>query len=80
MTQIIVPLTPGAYIYSSQWNPHHFWLATIADSVAGKNTSSLYLTDLQGRTIREISDVIEVVLVGTIVFLVIRRRFFNKKN
>lgn len=32
-----------------QWNPQHFWLATIADSSAGGGISpTLYLSDLQG--------------------------------
>jgi Tol biopolymer transport system component len=48
---ITVPFTPGAYIYNLQWNPHHFWLATIADSIAGETSPLLYLTDLSGQNL-----------------------------
>ena len=49
--QSTVPFTPGAYIYDLQWNPHHFWLATIADRIAGETSPLLYLTDLEGQNL-----------------------------
>jgi Tol biopolymer transport system component len=50
-TQVIVPLTPRTLVADFQWNPHHFWLATIADKIAGENSPTLYITDLQGRNL-----------------------------
>jgi len=50
-TSIFLPLVPDAFISDFAWNPHHFWLATISDHVAGKTSPYLYLTDLQGHNL-----------------------------
>jgi Tol biopolymer transport system component len=49
-TLISVPITPGTIVYDMQWNPHHFWLATIAEAKpgGGARSETLYLSDLAG--------------------------------
>lgn len=46
-TEIALPISPDNFVFSFQWNPRHYWLATLA----GKNNSqvSLYVSDLNGR-------------------------------
>lgn len=50
-TSVFLPLVPYALIDDLQWNPHHFWLATISDHVTGEIQPYLYLTDLQGHNL-----------------------------
>jgi Tol biopolymer transport system component len=45
---IPVPVALNAFIYGLQWNPRHFWLATLADSTPGTTTPTLYVSDLAG--------------------------------
>jgi Tol biopolymer transport system component len=47
-TTASAPLTPGTTTFTLQWNPHHDWLATIAESMPGAVTYNLYISDLQG--------------------------------
>ena len=47
-TQITIPLTPATSVHALQWSPHHFWLAVLADKVAGEDSPTLYLTDVYG--------------------------------
>jgi WD40 repeat protein len=51
-TMIPVPINSGTVTYAMQWNPHHLWLATIAESAPGEGaaSSTLYLSDLQGHS------------------------------
>src|SRR6266566_610196 len=46
-TPITVPI-PATLVYDLEWNPHHYWLATIADSQPGDPSSLVYLSDLAG--------------------------------
>jgi len=50
-TQITLPLTPGVFVNDLGWSPHHFWLATLADSQPGEISPTLYLTDLEGHNL-----------------------------
>jgi Tol biopolymer transport system component len=52
-TLISVPITPGTIVYDMQWNPHHFWLTTIAEAKPGGGVRSetLYLSDLDGHSL-----------------------------
>lgn len=46
------PIIPGTSIYDMQWNPHHDWLATIAESSPGNGlVTLLYLSDLAGHNL-----------------------------
>jgi Tol biopolymer transport system component len=45
---ISVPTSPNTLIYGLQWNPHHFWLAVLAESAPGTTTRTLYVSDLAG--------------------------------
>jgi WD40 repeat protein len=47
-SSLIVSRPSGTVMYGMQWNPHHFWLATIADQIPGIISPTLYITDLQG--------------------------------
>jgi Tol biopolymer transport system component len=47
-TQITVPIQSTSIVYDFQWNPHHFWLATIANGKPGDSSTLLYLSDLEG--------------------------------
>ncbi len=47
-SSIIVSRPSDSIMYGMQWNPHHFWLATIADQIPGAISPTLYITDLQG--------------------------------
>ncbi len=47
-----IPIIPGTSIYDMQWNPHHDWLATIAESSPGNGlVTFLYLSDLAGHNL-----------------------------
>lgn len=46
-TQITVPLTSGTAVYDFQWNPRHFWLATIAESQPGNGLRTLYVSNFE---------------------------------
>lgn len=52
-TLISVPITPGTIVYDLQWNPRHFWLATIAEAQpgGGARSETLYLSDLDGHSL-----------------------------
>jgi Tol biopolymer transport system component len=50
-TQIAVSIPFGLLIYSMEWNPHHFWLATVAESAPGSGISMLYLSNLEGQSL-----------------------------
>ncbi len=45
---ISVPISSNTLIYGLQWNPHHFWLAVLAESAPGAITPTLYISDLAG--------------------------------
>ncbi len=50
--QIPFPIVPGTTVYDMQWNPHHYWLATIAESEPGNGVvTMLYLSDLAGHNL-----------------------------
>src|SRR5579885_2462563 len=50
-SSIIVSRPSNSVMYGMQWNPHHFWLATIADQIPGEISPTLYITDLQGHSL-----------------------------
>ncbi len=50
-TQIPVSIPFGLGIYSMQWNPHHFWLAMVAESAPGNGLRTLYLLDYEGHSL-----------------------------
>jgi WD40 repeat protein len=50
-SSIIVSRPSDSVMYAMQWNPHHFWLATIADQIPGEISPTLYITDLQGHSL-----------------------------
>src|SRR5579885_49591 len=50
-SSIIVSRPSDSVMYAMQWNPHHFWLATIADQIPGEISPTLYITDLQGHNL-----------------------------
>lgn len=50
-TTINVPINAGTLVYALQWNPRHFWLATIADKKPGERVRTLYISDLLGQSL-----------------------------
>lgn len=50
-TTVNTPLVPYTFVYALQWNPHHNWLAILADKIPGQTAPFLYITDLEGRNL-----------------------------
>jgi Tol biopolymer transport system component len=50
-TEMNFPMLLDTFIYALQWNPHHLWLATIADKKPGETSPTLYLTDQEGHNL-----------------------------
>jgi len=48
---LVQDLVSGVLESDMQWNPHHPWLATIASTSPGSGTDSLYLSDINGRSL-----------------------------
>jgi Tol biopolymer transport system component len=48
---ILVSQPSNRVMYAMQWNPHHFWLATITNRTQGGISPTLYITDLQGHNL-----------------------------
>lgn len=47
-TQITVPIPSTPIVFDFEWNPHHYWLATITDGQPGDSSALLYVSDLEG--------------------------------